>query len=70
MDDDWCVSLFKIGMYIYIYTWNIYICIYVDHLYGDVTRPKEWVFYGKIRSHTLPIRSIAFGESLNENGET
>ena len=53
MDDDWCVSLFKI-----------------DHLYGDVTRPKEWVFSGKIRSHTLPIKSISFGESLNEGNET
>ncbi len=32
-------------------------------------RPKEWCFSGKMRVHTLPIRSIAFADSTNEKGE-
>jgi hypothetical protein len=30
---------------------------------------KNWGFAGKIRVHYAPIRSIAFGESMDERGE-
>jgi hypothetical protein len=30
---------------------------------------KEWQFFGKMRLHSLPITSISFGETRNEQGE-
>lgn len=30
---------------------------------------KNWVFGGKIRVHCAPLRSIAFGESMDERTE-
>lgn len=30
---------------------------------------KNWAFAGKVRVHYAPIRSIAFGESLDERGD-
>ena len=35
----------------------------------DKDRPKEWVFYGKVRVHTMPIRSITFVDVLNDKNE-
>ena len=40
-----------------------------DHKYGNTDRPKEWVFNGKMRVHTLPIRGIAFADSIGEKGD-
>lgn len=46
------------------------VCLFkIDHKFFDPTRPKEWVFYGKVRVHTMPIRSISFADVLNEKGE-
>ncbi|EAS05799.2 WD-40 protein, putative (macronuclear) [Tetrahymena thermophila SB210] len=51
MDADYAVSLFTI-----------------DHRQFDVNIPeKEWQFVGKHRIHHSEIKSIAFGESKNEN---
>ena len=30
---------------------------------------KNWSFAGKVRVHYAPIRSISFGESIDERGE-
>ena len=30
---------------------------------------KNWSFAGKVRCHYAPIRSISFGESIDERGE-
>lgn len=30
---------------------------------------KNWSFAGKVRVHYAPIRSIAFGESIDERGD-
>ena len=30
---------------------------------------KNWSFAGKVRVHYAPIRSISFGESMDERGE-
>src|SRR5215217_5420468 len=38
-----------------------------DHLQGDPSKPIEWQFNGKRRTHEIEITSIAFGESLDEN---
>ena len=35
----------------------------------DKDRPKEWVFYGKVSVHTMPIRSITFVDVLNDKNE-
>ena len=40
-----------------------------DHKLFDPKMPKEWTFVGKHRAHHAPIRSLAFGESLNEHGQ-
>ena len=40
-----------------------------DHRFNDVTKNKEWVFAGKHRVHHAPIRSISFGETVDERGE-
>jgi hypothetical protein len=46
------------------------VCLFkIDHKFFDPSRPKEWVFFGKVRVHTLPIRSIAFADVLNEKNE-
>lgn len=46
------------------------VCLFkIDHKFFDPKREKEWVFYGKIRVHTLPIRSISFIDILNEKNE-
>lgn len=46
------------------------VCLFkIDHKFFDPTRPKEWVFCGKSRVHTLPIRSICFADVLNEKNE-
>ena len=31
--------------------------------------PKEWTFGGKHRVHHAPIKSLTFGESINEQGQ-
>jgi WD40 repeat protein len=36
-----------------------------DYLQGDTTKPIEWQFHGKRRTHEIEITSIAFGESLD-----
>ena len=41
-----------------------------DHLKGDTTKPEEWQFNGKRRTHEIEITSIAFGEMLDEHGRT
>ena len=46
------------------------VCLFTyDHRFNDVTKEKEWVFAGKHRVHHAPIRSISFGETLNERNE-
>ena len=40
-----------------------------DHRFNDVTKNKEWVFAGKHRVHHAAIRSISFGETVDEKGE-
>lgn len=46
------------------------VCLFVkDHLLGDPSKPIEWYFNGKIRTHEIEISSICFGESLDENEE-
>jgi len=46
------------------------VCLFkIDHKFLDKDRPKEWVFYGKVRVHTMPIRSITFVDVLNEKNE-
>jgi hypothetical protein len=40
-----------------------------DHLQGDPSKPIEWQFNGKRRTHEMEIASISFGESLDENEE-
>jgi len=37
-----------------------------DHLLGDTTKPIDWFFTGKIRSHEIGVSSIAFGQDLDE----
>jgi hypothetical protein len=46
------------------------VCLFVkDHLLGDSSKPIEWYFNGKVRTHEIEITSICFGESLDENEE-
>lgn len=46
------------------------VCLFTfDHRFNDTTKEKEWVFAGKHRLHHAPIRSIAFGETLDEKNE-
>jgi hypothetical protein len=46
------------------------VCLFTyDHRFNDTTKEKEWVFAGKHRVHHAPIRSIAFGETLDEKNE-
>ena len=33
----------------------------------DPSKPIEWIFNGKIKSHEVAITDIAFGQSLDEN---
>ena len=40
-----------------------------DHMNNDPTKPIDWFFNGKIKSHEQGVSSIAFGESLDENGQ-
>ena len=40
-----------------------------DHLQADLSKPREWLFNGKRRTHEIEITSICFGESLDENGD-
>jgi len=63
MDSELSVCLFKIGKNLFI------IILIIDHKFLDKDRPKEWVFYGKVRVHTMPIRSITFVDVLNEKNE-
>lgn len=35
---------------------------------GDPTRPIDWFFNGKIKSHELGVTSISFGQGLDEHG--
>ena len=50
---------------------NQCVCLFKkDYLQGDTTKPIEWQFHGKRRTHEIEITSIAFGESLDENGQT
>jgi len=47
---------------------NQCICLFKkDYLMGDTTKPIEWLFNGKRRTHEIEIASIAFGESLDED---
>lgn len=47
---------------------NQCVCLFKkDYLQGDTTKPIEWQFHGKRRTHEIEITSIAFGESLDEN---
>ena len=39
-----------------------------DHLNGDTSKPIDWFFTGKIKSHELGVSSIAFGNGLDEQG--
>jgi hypothetical protein len=39
-----------------------------DHLNGDTSKPIDWQFTGKIKSHELGVSSIAFGNGLDEQG--
>jgi WD40 repeat protein len=39
-----------------------------DHLNGDTTKPIDWFFTGKIKSHEIGVSSIAFGNGLDEQG--
>lgn len=41
----------------------------IDHRFLDHTKPKEWVFSGKVRVHSLPITGVTFGESINDKDE-
>lgn len=44
------------------------VCLFKrDHPHGDFSKPIEWNFNGKKRTHEVEITSIAFGESLDEN---
>lgn len=46
------------------------VCLFTyDHRFNDVSFEKEWVFAGKHRVHHAPIRSIAFGETLDDKNE-
>jgi len=45
------------------------VCLFkIGHRHGDPEKEIEWVFSGKHRSHYKRITSIAFGDSLDENG--
>ena len=45
---------------------NQCVCLFKkDYLQGDTTKPIEWQFHGKRRTHEIEITSIAFGESLD-----
>lgn len=47
---------------------NCCVCLFKkDHLQGDPSKPIEWQFNGKKKTHEVEITSIAFGESLDEN---
>ena len=39
-----------------------------DHMNGDTSKPIDWFFSGKIRSHEIGVSSIAFGQDLDEQG--
>lgn len=39
-----------------------------DHLNNDITKPIDWFFNGKIKSHELGVTSITFGHGLDEQG--
>ena len=50
---------------------NQCVCLFKkDYLQGDTTKPIEWQFHGKRRTHEIEITSIGFGESLDENEQT
>lgn len=40
-----------------------------DHKFGDPSQPKEWFYCGKVKAQLGDITSLAFGKSLNNNGE-
>lgn len=47
---------------------NCCVCLFKrDHLLGDPSKPIEWQFNGKRKTHEVEITSICFGESLDEN---
>ena len=47
------------------------VCLFKkDYLQGDTTKPYEWQFHGKRKTHEIEITSIGFGESLDENERT
>jgi hypothetical protein len=49
---------------------NCCVCLFKkDYLQGDPNKPMEWQFWGKRKTHEKEITSIAFGESLDENGQ-
>ena len=49
---------------------DLSVCLFkIYHKFYDQTQPKEWVFFGKVRAHLLPILSISFGESLTDKGD-
>ena len=46
---------------------NCCVCLFRKYnLQGDPSKPIEWQFNGKKRTHEVKITSIAFGESLDE----
>jgi len=56
------------GLYFATMDKNCCVCLFKkDHLQGDITKPIEWQFNGKKKTHEVEITSIAFGESLDEN---
>lgn len=41
-----------------------------DHPQGDASKPGEWAFSGKIISHEIEVTDIAFGDGLDEQGNS
>lgn len=41
-----------------------------DFLHSDPTKPVEWFFSGKIISHEIEVTDIAFGDGLDEQGNS
>ena len=50
------------GKYFAVSDNNRSVCLFKkDHLHGDIQKPIEWQFSGKILSHEIEITSISFG---------
>ena len=62
------LTISKDGLYFATMDANCCVCLFKKSQM-DPSKPIEWLFNGKKKTHEVEITSIAFGESLDENEE-